>query len=219
MKIRDIKIPKQITSLLILAVVLNILRVLFFSNTAFLYILWNIFLAFIPFIISSILVLRTNKNNISKIFFVAGLILWFLFLPNAPYVITDFIHLGRIHAVPIMFDIFVLFTSAWVSLLMGLYSLVNIEKIFLLRFTKKVTNIVMVLIILFASFGMYLGRYLRFNSWDFFVSHNYLITSIMKIVKEPNSNENMYAYTSLFFIFIYISFISFKSTKTNDKFI
>jgi len=214
MKIRDIKIPKQITSLLILAVVLNILRVLFFSNTAFLYILWNIFLAFIPFIISSILVLRTNKNNISKIFFVAGLILWFLFLPNAPYVITDFIHLGRIHAVPIMFDIFVLFTSAWVSLLMGLYSLVNIEKIFLLRFTKKVTNIVMVLIILFASFGMYLGRYLRFNSWDFFVSHNYLITSIMKIVKEPNSNENMYAYTSLFFIFIYISFISFKSTKT-----
>jgi uncharacterized membrane protein len=214
MKLREIKIPKQITSLLILAVVLNILRVLFFGSTAFLYILWNIFLAFIPFIISSILVLHTNKSNISKIFFVAGFILWFLFLPNAPYVITDFIHLGRIHSVPVMFDIFVLFASAWVSLLMGLYSLVNIEKIFLLRFTKKITNIIMVFIILFASFGMYLGRYLRFNSWDFFVSHNFLITSIVKIMKEPNSNENMYAYTALFFVFIYISFISFKSTKT-----
>jgi uncharacterized membrane protein len=214
MNLREIKIPKQITSLLILAVILNILRVIFFGSTAFLYIFWNIFLAFIPYIISSILVLRTNKDNMSKVFFVAGFILWFLFLPNAPYVITDFIHLGRIHSVPVMFDIFVLFSSAWVSLLMGLYSLLNMEKIFLLRFTNKVTNIIMVLIILFASFGMYLGRYLRFNSWDFFVSHNFLISSILKVVKEPNSYENMYAYTALFFAFIYISFISFKNTKT-----
>lgn len=214
MNLREIKIPKQITYLLILAVVLNILRVIFFGSTAFLYIIWNIFLAFVPFIISLILVLRTNKDNISKLFFVAGFILWFLFLPNAPYVITDFIHLGRIHAVPVMFDIFVLFTSAWVSLLMGLYSLVNIEKIFLLRFTKKATNSIMVFIILFASFGMYLGRYLRFNSWDFFVSHDFLITSIMRVVREPNSYENVYAYTALFFAFIYISFISFKNTKT-----
>ncbi len=213
MKIREIKIPKQITSLLLLAIVLNIVRIFLFKNTSFLYIFWNIFLAFIPFLISSVLLLYTNKGNIIKPFFIIGFILWLLFLPNAPYVITDFIHLGRIHSVPVMFDIFVLFSSAWVSLLLFLYSLGHMEKMLLLKFSKKSTDIIVAFVILFTSFGIYLGRYLRFNSWDLFVSHNFLFSSIWKVFTQANSYENVYAYTILFFAFIYVSFISFKNTK------
>lgn len=217
MNIFKIKIPKQILLLLILAIVLNILRIFFFGSTAFVYILWNILLAFVPFLISSILLLHTNKNNIIKPFFIIGFILWFVFLPNAPYVITDFIHLGRIRAVPIMFDIFVLFSSAWVALLLGLYSIAHMEKILLSKFSKKVVNIIILITILFTSFGVYLGRYLRFNSWDFFISHNSLLASIGKIFTQSSNYANVYGYTLLFFFFIYISYLSFKHINTDIK--
>ena len=213
MRIREIKIPKSIISLVSLALVLNIVRIYLFDTTSFVYMFWNIFLAFIPFIISSILLIHTNKNNFFRPFFIIGFILWFIFLPNAPYVVTDLIHLGRIRAVPVMFDAFLLFSSAAVSLLVGMYSLFDMEKIFLLKFSKKTTNIFIFFIILFSSFGIYLGRFLRFNSWDLFTSHSFLLSSIWNIFADPVANVNAYAYTFLFFIFIYISYISFKNSK------
>lgn len=220
MQIKKFKIPNSIIYLLGLAVLLNILRIMLFGNTSFIYILWNILLAFIPFFISSILILNTDpasqsqggKNNIIKPFFIIGFILWLIFLPNAPYVITDFIHLGKIHAVPVMYDTFLLFASASVALLMGLYSLFHMEKMLLLKFPKKTTNILIAIIILFTSFGMYLGRFLRFNSWDLFTSHNSIAFGIWNALSSPNNLMNIYSYTILFFIFIYVSYISFKDT-------
>lgn len=212
--LKKIKIPKSIIYFLVLAVILNIARIFLFGNTSFIYILWNVFLASIPFLISSILSLYTNKDNLIKPFFIIGFILWFLFLPNAPYVITDFIHLGRIRAVPVMYDIFVLFSSAYVSLLMGLYSIAHMEKMMLLKFSKRITNILIFIIILFASFGVYLGRFLRFNSWDFFTSHSSLLSTVWKIFTQSNNYINVYSYTFLFFIFIYISYLSFKNIST-----
>ena len=214
MKFFKIKIPKSILYLLGLAILLNLLRILIFKNKTFVYMFWNIFLAFIPFFISSILILNTNKNNIIKPFFILGFILWLLFLPNAPYVLTDFIHLGRIYGIPVMFDIFVLFSTAYVSLLMGLYSLRDMEKMILLKFSKMATNIIIGIVILFASFGMYLGRFLRFNSWDLFVSRSSLFSNIWRILTQTNSYLNVYFYTLLFFVFIYVSFIAFKSANT-----
>lgn len=196
-----------------LAVFLNILRIILFGNNAFVYIFWNLFLAFVPFFISSILLLNTDKKNIIKPLFIIGFILWILFLPNAPYVVTDFIHLGRIRAVPVMYDMFLLFAAAYSSLLLGLYSISHMEKMLLLKFTKKITNILILIIILFTSFGVYLGRFLRFNSWDFFISHNSLVKSIWKIFTESNGYANVFGYTLLFFIFIYVSYLSFKSAK------
>jgi len=208
-----IKIPKSISYFVVLALVLNIIRIYLFDTTSFVYMFWNIFLAFIPFIISSVLIIYTDKDNFFKPFFIIGFILWFLFLPNAPYVVTDLIHLGRIRSVPVMYDAFLLFSSAAASLLMGMYSLFYMEKIFLLKFSKKITSIVIFAIILFASFGMYLGRFLRFNSWDLFISHSFLFSSIWNIFINPIHNINAYAYTLLFFFFIYISFVSFKNIK------
>jgi len=210
MQIKKFKIPKSIIYLLGLALLLNILRIILFGNFSFLYILWNIFLAFVPFFITSILTLNTNKDNILKPVFIIGFLFWFLFLPNAPYVITDFIHLGRFYAVPTMYDMFLLFTSAWVSLLLGLHSLFQMEKMLLLRFTRKITNIIIIVTILFTSFGVYLGRYLRFNSWDFFLSHNSLLASIWKVLTQSNNYANVYGYTLLFFVFIYVSYRSFR---------
>lgn len=213
MNIFKMKIPKSIILMLSLAVVLNIIRIYLFDTNSFVFMFWNLFLALVPFLISSTLLIYAKKENIIKPLFIFSFIVWLLFLPNAPYVMTDFIHLGRIRAVPVMYDIFVLFSSAWVSLLMGLYSLSHMEKILLLKFSKKAVNIIIPIIILFTSFGIYLGRFLRFNSWDFFTSHGPLLSAIWDIFTKSNNYINVYSYTFLFFAFIYISFLSFKNTN------
>lgn len=215
--LKKIKIPKQIIIILILATILNILRVFLFETYSFIYLFWNIFLAFVPFFISSLLILNTKKEDIFRPIFIIGFILWFLFLPNAPYVLTDFIHLGRIHGVPVMYDIFVIFSSAWVSLLMGLYSINHIEKIILLKFSKRIVNIIIPTIILFASFGIYLGRYFRFNSWDLFTGYSSLFSTIWDIFTKSNHYINVYYYTILFFAFIYTFYLCFKIDNSKQK--
>ncbi len=211
--LKEIRIPKHIIPLLILAMSLNIARVFLFNNYTFIYLFWNIFLAFVPFFISSFLFIYTNKEKIIKPIFVIGFIIWLVFLPNAPYVVTDFIHLGRIAGVPVMYDLFVIFSAATVSLFIGLHSIYQIERIFLLKFSQKITNIIILIVILLASFGVYLGRFLRFNSWDLFTSHISLVSSISKVFTRSNDYINAYTYTFLFFLFIYTSYISFKRTK------
>jgi len=211
-----IKIPKDIMLLLGLAVFLNLIRILLFQNTTFIYLFWNLFLALVPFLLSSILFLNTKSHQLGRPMFLIGFLFWFIFLPNAPYILTDFIHLGRISGVPVMFDIFVIFSTAYVSLLLGLHSLFQIEKILKLKFSKETSNAIITVVILFASFGIYLGRYLRFNSWDIFVSHNSLMSNIWKIFSQANNYVNVYLYTLLFFIFLSISFLAFKYNQ-NDK--
>jgi uncharacterized membrane protein len=213
MEIYKINIPKSIILLIILSVVLNILRIVIWDKISFIYILWNIFLAIIPFIISSILLNTNNKRILNKtIFFIVGII-WLLFIPNAPYIITDLIHIGEVRAVPVLYDSFLLFSSAWVGLLLGMYSINHIEKILDTKYTKKISILIMALIVLFISFGMYLGRFLRFNSWDVFISPGAFIVGLKEIFSNSKNLIEALLYTILFFFFIVISYISWKSTQ------
>ena len=115
--------PRQILIILGLTVVLNIIRPIIFHSSYFVYLFWNIFLAILPFAVSSILLWKAKYSNLATPYFVIGGIFWLLLLPNAPYIITDLVHLGRNHAAPIFFDIFLLFASGWLGLLLYMYSL------------------------------------------------------------------------------------------------
>ncbi len=207
---RKIKIPKVIISVLIFAVVLNILRLFLFGTHSFVYILWNIFLAAISFVMSSFILAYIGKRNFYNPVFIICFILWILFLPNAPYVVTDFIHLGEIRSVPVMYDIILLFSSSVVSMLFGLYSMEQMEKILAFRFSEKVIKRIMFFVILFTSFGIYLGRTLRFNSWDLFINHRALFESILEIFAKPGKHINAYVYTVMFFFLIFTSYKAFK---------
>lgn len=210
---RKIKIPKVIISVLIFAVVLNILRLFFFGTHSFIYILWNIFLAAVSFVMSSFILAYVGKKNFYNPIFIICFIVWFLFLPNAPYVVTDFIHLGEVRTVPVMYDIILLFSSSVVSMLLGLYSMEQMEKILAFKFTEKTIKKIMFFVILFTSFGIYLGRTLRFNSWDLFTNHQLLFKSIVEIFTSPGKHINAYVYTVMFFFLIFTSYQAFKNRK------
>jgi uncharacterized membrane protein len=213
MKIYKISIPKSVILITILAVVLNILRVVFWKKWSFFYILWNILLAFIPFFISLILLSLQKEGKLNKVIFVTGFILWMIFIPNAPYIITDFIHLGEVRAVPMIYDTFLIFSSASVGLILCFYSFFHMEQIIRTKYSQRKTSLLMGIIILFVSFGIYLGRFLRFNSWDVFMNHTTLTKNVWGIFSQSTVHTEVYFYTVLFFFFLYLTYSAWKQAN------
>lgn len=215
MNIYKIHIPKSVIYLVILSVILNILRVVIWGKLSFVWMLWNITLALIPFFISSLLLLFSNDGKLNKTIFIVGMFLWILFIPNAPYILTDFIHLGTTRSIPILYDIVLLFSSALTGLVVGFYSFSHIEKIVSLYYKKTVTYGIMGVFMFLASFGVYLGRFLRFNSWDIFINHTSLVNNIWKIISQAAGHKEVYLYTGLLFLFLSFTYTAWKYSNIN----
>jgi uncharacterized membrane protein len=211
-------IPKNILILFAFSSALIILRMVLFGSFSLKYIFWNIFLAFIPFAISYILFSFSKENNINKIYFYIGIIFWFLFIPNAPYIVTDLIHIGEIRAVPVLYDSVLLFTSALIGLLLGAHSIYHIEQILKIKYSQKIVSFIIFTAIFFISFGIFIGRFLRFNSWDIFENPVLFIRAIGDVFTNKDYSIEAFFYTILFFLFISMFYLSWKSTqKTNDE--
>ena len=216
MNIYKIYIPKSIITLTILAVTLSILRFVIWGKISFFYILWNILLAFIPFIISSLLLIFLKEKKYNRIIFFIGIFLWIIFIPNAPYIITDFIHLGTSRSIPIIYDTLLLFSSASVGLILCFHSLFHIEQIINIKYKRNMTSLVMIIILIMISFGLYLGRFLRFNSWDIFINHTSLIKNIWVIFSQSAGHTEVYFYTGLFFFSLYLSYNAWKYSNLKE---
>jgi uncharacterized membrane protein len=125
----------------------------------------NLLLAWLPLAFgAAAYVVARRRVTLTSIVF---LVLWLLFFPNAPYVLTDFIHLGRDSGrAPLWYDALMLSSFAWTALVIGFVSVYFVQ-VLIQRFFGAVWSwLVVVLAFLLASFGVYLGRFVRFNSWD-----------------------------------------------------
>lgn len=211
------EIPNSIFYLTIVAVVFNFLRIFIWGKISFIYILWNLLLALIPFLISFCLyALREKKINL--FFLVISLFFWILFLPNAPYLITDLIHLGESKKVPILFDTLLLFSSAVLGLVFYLHSLKHVEIVLSKFFSQKFIKIFILVTIFLTSFGIYLGRFLRFNSWDLFLNHNSLFGHTLKIFTQMATHFDVYMFTLLFSFFLFFTYLAWQdSFKSYQK--
>jgi uncharacterized membrane protein len=204
-----IHIPRDILVLLILATALSLLRILFFQNSSLIYLLWNIFLALVPFFLSSLLQHYAEEHTLTKLTYVTLGILWILLIPNAPYIVTDLIHLMHTKGIPIIYDTFLLFTSAWIGLLLFFYSFSHIEHIIKIKYSQKTTSILLVLLTILISFGMYLGRFLRFNSWDIFANPTSIYGGVSQTLSSTHTSEAL-IFIVLSSVFIYVSYCAWK---------
>jgi len=128
------------------------------------FLIWNLFLAYTPLGLSSLIMNRINI--IEKWYFYPAFGCWLLLLPNAPYIITDFVHLEKQTNVPLWFDILLIASFTVCGMLFGLASMKNMYTILSIKFSNKAATIVMAITCLLSGFGIYLGRFLRYNSWD-----------------------------------------------------
>jgi uncharacterized membrane protein len=140
-------------------------RIIYSGSFRFSFLVWNLFLAWIPFQISLLLSAKKGDANGQTIFL---LVAWLLFFPNALYIVTDLIHLDRKTNVPTWYDAILLFTSAIAGLLMAFASLYKVEVFLLRKLSHTIVNRLIIVFVFLGSFGVYLGRFIRLNSWDIF---------------------------------------------------
>lgn len=204
--------PKDILIILFLVIFLDIVRILLFNSKSLVWLFWNIFLAIIPFFISSLMLWLKEKQKLKNIFLASGGFLWLLFIPNAPYLITDLIHVGAIRSVPVVYDAFLLFGASWLGMYLWLNSTWQIESIIREKISKINTQVAMFLIILATSFGIYLGRFLRLNSWDIFSDSTYFLKILHQKLIIKN-DPKAYLYIVLFTFFLYTFYLAFRYRK------
>ena len=176
------------------------------GELVYVFLAWNLFLAWIPFAISQELI---GVNNRWKIFFLTAT--WLLFLPNAPYIITDLLHLKQRPPVPYWFDVLLLFSAALDGLLLGLLSLLMVEKFLADRYGKRISGLVILCSFFLCAFGIYIGRYLRWNSWDILTNPGEIAGDILERVFNPFEHISTWSVTFLFGSFFYVLYYSIKN--------
>lgn len=170
------------------------IRVIYSETLIYHFYLWNTVLAAVPYAVSAQLLKLKKMNAVSIILLLA----WLLFFPNAPYMITDIFHYRERLPVPFWYDLILVIAAAWNGLILGMASLMNVEK-FLSRYLKPKWVIVCeIFSLLLCSYGIFIGRFLRFNSWDVLSDPGSLIYSSAHHVLVPQHYAKLWAFTVLF---------------------
>jgi len=169
-------------------------RVVHTGQATHTYIAWNIFLAWLPVLFAHLAV-RPGATP-WPLRLVLGLA-WLLFLPNAPYLVTDLKHLHQ-GAVPILYDVVLLFSAALCGLALGLVSLRWMQAAVTDRLGRWPGRLFGLGALGAAGFGIYLGRYLRWNSWDLLLNPSALVRDILMHVTHPVQHWQAWALALLF---------------------
>jgi len=196
-------LPILLTLLLASAIngALLLTRIAATREVAFLYLVWNLFLAWIPLGLAVAAHRIHTKVGRSSFKFWILSALWLLFLPNAHYIITDLIHLRPRPAIPIWVDMMLIVSFAWTGLLLGFLSLHLIHQLVTRRRGKFLGWIFVLAVLCLTGTGIYIGRFLRWNSWDVFVNPTGLLTDLVHAFGQPLSNPAPLAYSLLFTLF------------------
>ncbi|MEQ1745066.1 MAG: DUF1361 domain-containing protein [Saprospiraceae bacterium] len=192
---------------------LSIFRYFYSETGYFLFLIWNLFLAFLPWAFTSIAVLRPGiQKNKLTVFLLLGA--WLLFFPNAPYILTDLFHLRLKSAMPIWFDLLLILSFAWTGLLYGFLSLWDIEKIAGRFLGKTWITVASVGLLFLAGFGVYIGRYLRWNSWDIISDPHDLMYDVGDRIINPTAHPTTWGMTILMGVFLNMLYWSFRLIRT-----
>jgi uncharacterized membrane protein len=173
------------------------------TNTIFLYFLvWNQFLAFVPYFFISYLKTQIAIQK-SKIKTFSLLFLWLLFLPNSFYILTDLIHLSQSSNHLFWFDLVVISSYALIGFTIGIISLLEFENILKTYTSALITNLIIPAVCFLCGIGIYLGRILRFNSWDI-ISNPFELFRAMLI---SLSSAHALLFSFYFGVYIYLFYI------------
>lgn len=195
---------------------LSILRVSLSGTSFFLFLNWNLFLAGIPYFLTSI-ISSQKRGSIQKLKILGVSLIWLLFFPNAPYILTDLFHLRIESSIPKWFDLILIISFAWTGLLFGFLSLMKIEMLFASFLSKKQVTWFSSGILFLASFGVYLGRFLRWNSWDVINNPSHLLFDISDRVINPFDHPRTWGVTILFGLLLNLIYWTIKLLRNQNS--
>jgi len=186
-------------------------RGFWYEEDGFTFLIWNLFLAWIPLLMAyTAWALSLGRKWLYIVIpFVA--FVWLIFLPNAPYIITDFNHLADPNPnVPVWFDVMMLMWFSWTGLLLGIISLYLMQDIVHREFGRWVGWFMVFIVSALSSIGVYIGRFLRWNSWDILTDPAGIAREFLSGAQDPSLRS--IGFTVIFtgfFLFVYLTLYAF----------
>jgi uncharacterized membrane protein len=176
---------------------LVVVRNMHTGNGDFRYLVWNLFLAWIPFALAVFVYDRWRRRRGGMLLVVLGG-LWLLFFPNAPYIATDVVHLQHDALSPYWYDAVTIAAFAWMGVLLGFASLYLMQTV-VRQWRGVVAGWIFAFVaIALGSLGIYLGRFLRLNSWDALEHPSVLPRILHTVARDPFAYQEAIAVPLVF---------------------
>ena len=190
-------------------------RMLVERSFGFDFLVWNLFLAWVPLLFIKWISEIDKRKSLHPLTLLFSLIIWLLFFPNAPYIITDLKHLSGIPENKIWYDAMMIFTFAVAGLLPGLYSIRIVYRILSTRFHALICWCLIAASMFLSGFGIFLGRYGRWNSWDIVTQPQNLFWGILGSIRNPMAVMHTFAF-SFVLLLLYFAFHTFAEINKNE---
>jgi len=193
------------------SVFLVVARIAYSDSGQFRGLIWNLFLAWIPFVLAYITYALSWQRKWLYIVIPVFAFLWLIFFPNAPYILTDLQYLNRFSAdAPLWFDVILLIWFSWTGVLLGVVSLYLMHEIVQRNFGRWPGWFFVLVVSGLSSVGIYVGRFMDWNSWDILSNPSELAIDVLGLVIDPSLR--LFAFTALFtifFLFVYLTLYTF----------
>jgi uncharacterized membrane protein len=194
-----------------IVVMLVVARVAYSESGRHTGLVWNLFLAWIPFILAYFAHFVSWRKATLYLIIPIIAFLWLIFFPNAPYMLTDLQDLARrSFDAPLWYDVIIVVWASWTGMLLGVISLYLMQDIIIRTFGRVTGWIFVFVISALSSFGIYIGRFVRLNSWDILQNPTEVAQEILGLVIDPS--RRLAAFTVLytvFFLFVFLLLYSF----------
>lgn len=177
------------------------------------FLVWNLFLAWLPYLCSLWIVSLHRRNPQRWWYLLLPSVLWLIFLPNAPYIVTDLWHLGERPPIPMWYDIGLLATFAWTGLFLAVASLNTMQHVVRAYLGGMLSWFFAFAVIGMSGFGIYLGRFLNWNSWDLITSPQDILADIVPRFAHPIHYAQTYGVSLLFAAFFFVCYLMFVSIE------
>jgi uncharacterized membrane protein len=166
-----------------------------------------LFLAWIPLAFALMACDRYRQTGQRDWRFGVLAVAWLLFFPNAPYICTDVIHLTTSLYTHFWVDLVLILSCAFTGLVLGFLSLYLMQTLVIERFGRAAGWLFIAVVAGLSGFGIYLGRFLRFNSWDVLVQPVKLFQSITTWAASPLAHTTAYSFPVLFATFLFVAYL------------
>jgi uncharacterized membrane protein len=189
-------------------------RVYLSHSWTYRFLVWNLFLAWIPYL-CSLWAAHLHRNAPGRWWaLLAPGAIWFAFFPNAPYLVTDFVHLAERPPISLWYDLGMLATFAWTGCLLAIASLNNMQTL-VQTYLGRIVGWVFALSMLgLSGLGVYMGRMLRWNSWDLFFRPSIVLANVADQL--TNNQLRTFGFAFIFAALLFACYWTFTSIQHRE---
>jgi uncharacterized membrane protein len=187
-------------------------RVALSDTGNYLFLLWNLLLAWLPYLLSMCAAALYQQAPRGRVALTAAGVAWLLFFPNAPYIVTDFVHLRHHSGFAWWYDVGMVAIFAWTGCFLGVASLDVMHALVRQAAGRAAGWLFVLASAVLGGLGVYMGRFQRWNSWDLLLDPLTVLASLAGSLLDPGAARQALGVTALFAALLVVCYVTFVSS-------